>query len=166
MANLGFTVNAEDLPQDQGSFDPIPAGDYTVRVAEATLQQTKAGTGQYIKLRLDVIAPSHQGRVLFTNLNIQNANPKAEEIGRQQLGSIMRAINLPSIQDTDQLVGGVMNVKVTIKQDEQYGPSNEVKTFKAAPSAAASMPKPSQPAAQPQPQAAAPGTPPPWMNKG
>lgn len=166
MANLGFTVNAADLPQDQSGFDPIPAGDYTVRIAEAALQQTKAGTGQYIKLRLDVIAPSHQGRVLFANLNIQNANPKAEEIGRQQLGSIMRAINLPSIQDTDQLVGGVMNIKVTIKQDEQYGPSNEVKTFKSAQGTASSMPAPSQPASQPQPQAAAAGTPPPWMNKG
>lgn len=133
MAQLGYTIGQNDLPEDNGGdFQPIPAGEYTVRIAESEIKQTKAGTGEYIKLRLDVIGPSHEGRVLFTNLNIKNPSQKAEEIGRQQLGAVMRAINLPSISDTDQLVGGTLAVKVTVKQDEQYGPSNEVKSFKAA----------------------------------
>lgn len=168
MATLGFTVNAQDLPEDQGSFDPIPAGSYNVRIADASLEKTKAGDGQYIKLRLDVTGPSHEGRVLFTNLNIQNPNPKAEEIGKQQLGSIMRAINLPAVSDTDQLVGGVMTVKVTIKQDEKYGPGNEVKSFKALdgaspmPSAQPSGAVPAMQQPQSQPQAAQGGKPA-WM---
>lgn len=132
MAQLNETFNTNDLPEDQGgNFEPLPAGEYTVQVSESTLNDTKAGTGQYIKLRLDVTGPSHQGRVLFSNVNIRNPNPKAEEIGRQQLGSILRATGLASLTDTDQLVGGQMAVKVTVKNDPTYGPGNEVKAFKA-----------------------------------
>lgn len=132
MAQLGYTVSTNDLPQDGGGdFSPLPAGEYHTRIVETSINTTKSGTGQYIKLRLDVTGPSHEGRVIFTNLNIKNDNQKAEEIGRQQLGSVMRAIGLDSIQDTDQLVGGAMAVKVTIRKSEEYGDQNDVKSFKA-----------------------------------
>lgn len=155
MAQLGYTVNANELPEDNGgSFDPIPAGEYIVRITEAGVQQTQAGTGEYIKLRMDVTGPSHEGRVLFANLNIKNPSQKAEEIGRQQLGAVMRAINLTAINDTDQLIGGDLKVKVTIRKSEQYGDQNEVKSFKAVGGSAAPMPS------APAPAQAASGKPP------
>lgn len=156
MAQLGYTVTTNDLPQDSGGdYSPLPAGDYQVRIVETSINTTKSGTGQYIKLRLDVTGPSHEGRVLFTNLNIKNDNQKAEEIGRQQLGAVMRAIGLDSIQDTDQLVGGAMTVKVAIRKSEEYGDQNDVKAFKAI-----SGSKPPAPAASGQTEAAA--SKPPW----
>jgi hypothetical protein len=144
MAFLNEAFDVNELPQGTGSFEPLPAGWYTVTISEAELKSTKAGNGQYIKLRYDVTGPSHQGRVVFGNLNIKNPNPKAEEIGRQQLGDIMRAIGLAKVTDTDQLIGGNLSIKLDVKQDAQYGASNEVKGFKsvsgsAAP-VAASMP--------------------------
>lgn len=156
MANLGETFNANDLPESSGDFAPLPAGEYQVRIADASIQNTKAGTGQYIKLRLDVIGPTHSGRVLFSNLNIRNPNPKAEEIGRQQLGALMRACGLPSLTDTDQLVGGEVSVKVAVKEDEQYGSSNEVKAYKAIAGSAPPAPKAAAPAA---------ASAPPWARK-
>lgn len=131
MAFLGENFNANDMPQDSGGFDPVPAGEYSVKITEADVKTTKAGNGQYINCRLDVIGPSHQGRVIWAKLNIRNPNPKAEEIGRQQLGSIMRALGIGSLQDTDQLVGGEMLVKVSIREDEKWGAQNDVKSFKA-----------------------------------
>lgn len=132
MANLGFNVNVSDLPEDtEGSFYPLPAGEYSVTVSDATLHDTKSGTGTYIKMKLTITGPTHEGRVLFSNLNIKNDSQKAEEIGRQQLGSVMRAIGLPSLSDTDQLIGGQMVVKVSIRQSEQYGQQNEVKAYKS-----------------------------------
>ena len=160
MAQLGYTINQGDLPEGNGGdFSPLPAGDYTVRISEAEIKATKQGGGQYIKLRLDVTGPSHQGRVLFSNINIQNSSQKAEEIGRQQLGSIMRAINLPALQDTDQLIGGELSVKLAIRKSDEYGEQNEVKGYKAASSAASTMPTvgASKPAAQ-----APAGAKPPW----
>lgn len=160
MAFLNETFNAADLPQsEQGNFEPLPAGWYTVKIAGAELKTTKNGSGQYIAVRYDVLAPTHQGRVVFGNLNIRNQNPKAEEIGRQQLGDLMRAIGLASVQDTDQLIGGTLAIKLAIRAQEGYEPSNDVKAFKAVGGAA-----PATPAQTPQ-QQTPPSTSPPWARK-
>ena len=165
MAFLNEEFNVNELPQGNGNFEPLPAGWYTATISQSELKATKAGNGQYIKLRYDITGPSHQGRVVFGNLNIKNANPKAEEIGRQQLGDIMRAIGLAKVTDTDQLIGGQISIKLEVKQDEQYGASNEVKGFKslsgsAAPAAAVIPAK----AAAPAPAAPAKAAPP-WAKK-
>jgi hypothetical protein len=128
------------------------------------LKATKAGNGQYIKLRYDITGPSHQGRVVFGNLNIKNANPKAEEIGRQQLGDIMRAIGLAKVTDTDQLIGGQIAIKLEVKQDEQYGASNEVKGFKSVSGSVAPAASIPHGQSNPAPAASAKAAPP-WAKK-
>lgn len=159
MANLGFSVDVNDLPEDTGGdFAPIPAGQYNVRIADASIETTKSGTGQYIKLRLDVTGPTHEGRVLFSNLNIKNDSQKAEEIGRQQLGTIMRAINVPNMTDTDQLIGGNLSVKVAIRKSDEYGDQNDIKGYKAIEGSSAPMPTGN--ASAPAAQAPAAGKPP------
>jgi len=167
MTFLNEEFNVNELPQGTGgNFDPLPAGWYTVTITQAELNDTKAGNGQYIKLRYDITGPSHQGRVVFGNLNIKNANPKAEEIGRQQLGEVMRAIGLAKVTDTDQLIGGQIAIKLGVKEDAQYGASNEVKGFKsvsgsAAPAASAPPFVKQAKAAPAAPAKAAP----PWAKK-
>ena len=152
MSNLGYTINAADLPADESTVEPVPAGWYSATCTEAEVKDTKAGTGRYIKMRFDITGPTHQGRVVFTNINIQNPNPKAEEIGHQQLGQLMKAGGLTSLSDTDQLIGVQCQVKLSIRKSEEYGDQNEVKAYKALTGSPA-------PAAAP-PQAAASGKPP------
>lgn len=167
MAFLAEEFNVNDLPVGKtGNFEPLPAGWYTCTISQAELKDTKAGNGQYIKLRYDITGPTHQGRVVFGNLNIKNANSKAEEIGRQQLGDIMRAIGLAKVTDTDQLIGGQIGIKLEIKQDAQYGASNEVKGFKSVTGSAAPAATPFKPAASaPAAPAASSKTAPPWAKK-
>ena len=131
MAQLLETFSVDSLPTPTNNFEPLPAGWYTCVVNGAEIKNTKAGTGQYIAVRYDITGPTHQGRVVFGNLNIKNPNPKAEEIGRQQLGELMRAIGLTTVQDTDQLIGGQLSIKLDVRESEQYGPSNDVKGYKA-----------------------------------
>jgi len=131
MADLGATFSVDSLPQGQNDYTPIPAGWYTAKITDAELKSTKSGTGQYIKVRFDVMGPSHEGRVIFTNLNIRNSNPKAEEIAHQQLRELMIATGLNSVQNTDQLIGGMCSVKVAVRKSEEYGDQNEVKGYKA-----------------------------------
>lgn len=158
MAFLNETINVNDLPQsERDSFDPLPEGWYAVKVSGAELKNTKSGAGQYISVRYDVLGPTHQGRVVFGMLNIRNQNPKAEEIGRQQLGELMRAIGLTSVTDTDQLIGGTLSIKLVIRQQEGYEPSNDVKAYKAE---GGSMQAPQQQQAAP-----AASAPPPWARK-
>ena len=163
MAQLRETFSVDTLPQSDRSYDPLPAGWYDVEIAGAEIRTTKAGTGEYIAVRYDVTGPSHAGRVIFGNLNISNANPTAEKIGKQQLGELMLAIGLKNVSDTDQLIGHRCSIKLSIRKSEEYGDSNDVKGWKAvaggAPPAAAAAPSPA-----PAPQAPA-GNAPPWANR-
>ena len=163
MANLGETFEVSSLPQgNTGNFDPLPPGWYSATMSAAEIKNTKTGTGQYIALRYDITGPTHQGRVVFGNLNIRNQSPKAEEIGRQQLGDICRAIGLARVGDTDQLIGNSLMIKLDIEKSEQYGDKNQVKGFKpiagGAPPRAATA---AVPAATAAPVKAAP----PWAKR-
>lgn len=132
MAFLGETFSTDDLPQSERSYDLLPDGWYNVTITKAELGTTKAGTGQKIDIRYDITGPTQQGRVLFGALNIRNPSQKAEEIGRQQLGEIMRAVGLAKVQDTDELIGKSLCVKVKTKPAENgYEARNEVAGFRA-----------------------------------
>jgi hypothetical protein len=148
---LDQPINVNSLPESDRSYDPVPPGWYTARIHSAEVKDTKAGNGQYIKMRYDIVGPAHQGRVIFGNLNIRNPNAKAEQIGRQQLGEMMRAIGLAEIQDTDQLIGGTCEIKLDIQAaDGEYAARNEVRGWKhsgSAPAAPVSEKAAAKPAA-------------------
>lgn len=163
MAFLNETFNAADLPQSDRNYDALPPGWYNATIAAAELTPTKAGNGAYIKVRYDITGPTHQGRVVFANLNIRNANPEAERIGRQQLGELMRAIGLATVQDTDQLVGAPVCIKLKVREARDgYEASNDVSGFKAIAGGAPSIPAAPKPAAAAPPAPAATGARPPW----
>ena len=167
MARLDETFNTNDLPEDTGGgdFTPLPAGDYNVTIQDAEIKQTKSGTGQYINLKLHVDGPTHTGRLLFGVLNIKNDSSQAEQIGRGQLGSILRALQIESLEDTDQLIGGPLTVKVVVKPASgQYKEGNEIKSYKSAGDAPAPAPRAPAPA-KPAPAAAPAKAAPPWAKR-
>lgn len=130
MAFLGQTYNAEDLPQSQGNFDPIPDGWYSAAVESCELKDTSKG-GKMLSFCYNVTGPNFAGRKVWDNINIINKNPKAEEIGRSQMGDIMRAAGLGNVQDTDQFIGANIQIKVRTEKSEGYDPRNVVKGWKA-----------------------------------
>jgi hypothetical protein len=159
MAQFSESFDINSLPEQQNDFTPLPEGWYNAVINKAEIRDTKDKTGQYVAVRYDVTGPTHQGRVVFGNINIKNKSTAAEEIGRQALGSIMRAIGLSRVDDTDQLIGGALQIKVSIRTQEGYEPTNDVRGYKAI--EGASMPKVAAPApAQDEGKAA-----PPWAKK-
>ena len=158
MAFLNEAYDVNELPQGNGNFDPLPPGWYHANITGAELKSTKAGNGQYIAVRYDITGPTHQGRVVFGNLNIRNQNIKAEEIGRAQLGELIRSIGVATLKDTDQLLGKSVQIKLDISQQGGYEPRNEVRAFKAI--GVANMPMTQMPAVQQAPQASASAAPP------
>lgn len=133
-----LTLALQEIDLEGQQILPIPAGWYTVKISEASIRTTRAGTGQYIAIRFDIVGPTHQGRVLFGNLNISNPSEIAERIGHEQLKKITEAIGVTRLVDTDQLLGGVVDVKVGISTSEEYGDRNETKDFRPAPRPATS----------------------------
>jgi hypothetical protein len=135
MAAINFNVN--ELPDGQ-DFSPVPAGDYNATIDEVTVHTTKAGDGQYFKLKLKL----DNNRVIFGNLNIRNPSATAEAIGLGQLKTILQALKMQTLTDTDQLIGGRVNVTVAIKPASgEYQASNEVKSYRAEKAVTAEAPK-------------------------
>jgi hypothetical protein len=162
MAFLDEEFTLDTLPVgNTGNFEPLPEGWYNATITNAPLLPTKAGDGKLIAVKYTITGPSHQGRVVFGNLNIKNPSKKAEEIGRQQLGEIMRAIGLAKVADTDQLIGGNLTIKLIVKTGEYAG--NEIKAYRAL---SGSAPAPVAPFKPLGPSAAAPAkAAPPWAKK-
>ena len=164
MAFLDEEFTLDTLPVGTSNFEPLPAGWYTAAITGAEIKATKAGDGKYIACKYTIIGPSHQGRVIFGNLNIKNASTKAEEIGRQQLGEIMRAIGLAKVSDTDQLIGGNLGIKLIVKTGEYAG--NEVKGYRAIGGVAPAAVAPFKPMGAAAGAPAAPAkSAPPWAKK-
>lgn len=132
MARLTETLNVNELPENTQSYDLVPPGDYIAEIKNAELKNTANGTGEYIKLRLDITGPTQAGRVVFTNLNIRNANQVAQNIARQQIHTIISSNGIAELEDTDQLIGCVVGIKVKIREARDgYEAQNEIKAFKA-----------------------------------
>lgn len=164
MAFFDEEFKIDDLPDDNmGSFEPLPAGWYTASISEAEGKNTKAGTGKYLKIRFDIIGPTHQGRAVFTNINTRNPNPDAQRIGLSQLKSLMASIGIGSLKQEEQLIGATCEIKLAVKNDPTYGPGNEVKGYKAINGSRPPAPAPTQPAsAPPAPSGTAA---PPWASR-
>ena len=129
MAFLGTTIRADELPGiNRRRLSANPSRRVHCQYCGGGSTPTKDGTGRYINLKSTVIAPTHQGRVLFSKLNIRNQSAKAEEIGLQQLGAVMRApfAHHRRQRPTD---CGTLIARVDIRTSEQYGAQNEVKAL-------------------------------------
>ena len=165
MAYLGKTYNQEDLPQDD-SYDLIPSGWYEATIKEADIKDSKSG-GKYINIQFGITGPHHQGRVVFDLINFINKNAQTVEIAKKQLGSLIRALALARVQDTDELVGGRCSIRIGTSKPSGDFPEerNEVKGYRAIEGA--------KPAFQPPKQIGVPmdantGTAksaPPWLRK-
>jgi hypothetical protein len=127
MAQLDQTYETEALPKS--SFDPIPAKRYSSVIHSASVENTK-NNGQMLKLRFDITGPDHQGRVVFGTVTLKNANPKAVEIGKQQLGDLLRATGIPRLTDSDQLIGCPCDIQVGIEKSEEYGDRNKINGYR------------------------------------
>lgn len=165
MAKLDAPINEADAPKSDRNFDPLPAGWYRATITGAELKDTKNSTkaapANYIKTEYTIVGPTHQGRKVFGNFNMKNPNPEAERIGRQQLGECQRAIGLPRIEDTDQLIGKTCDIKLSVKPAQgDYDASNDVKAWKAP--EGGSLPGPTPSTTPNKGNAGSGGSKPPW----
>lgn len=141
MAIINF--NAATVEPDAGRGDPIAEGWYNLMVDESEVLPTNnnATTGNaYLKLRFTVLDGTNKGRKIFSNFNIKNDNPTAQEIAYKQLSAVAHAVGVLMVQDSQQLHGIPLKGRVKIKkgglknaqepQGEKYDDSNEITMYK------------------------------------
>ena len=143
MSKLGMSVAGDVNAGQDNDFSPIPDGWYPIKIVDAQVKDTRAGTGKYISVRMDVTGPNYTGRVLWANYNFMNPSEAAQKIGRAELARLAGACGIDNLEDTDQLIGMQCEVQTKIKRSEEYGDKNEIKgaregAVKNVPRAAAS----------------------------
>lgn len=132
MAQLNGTFDASGV-DTSNNFDALPAGEYQVIITQSEFKMTKNGSGSYLELRQEVQDGQFRGRLLFDRLNLDNSNQKAVEIAQKQLAQICHAIGVMQVSDSEQLHNRPMVAIVKVRNDPQYGTSNEVKGYKPLP---------------------------------
>lgn len=101
MAKVHFDISTYEAPKSD--YDPLPKGEYMAIVTESQMKITKAGTGEYLALSMQIIEGKHSGRKIWENLNLHNPNEVAETIARANLKAISEACGFAELDDTDQL---------------------------------------------------------------
>jgi hypothetical protein len=128
----------EDYEGDD-SFEPVPAGWYQAMIVDSEEKETKAGTGSYLQLTLEIVGPTHAGRKLWDRLNLNNPNSTAVEIAQRTLAGICRAVGVHAPKQSEDLHDKLLCVRV--KHREYQGETREeVSGYK--PVKGASSPKP------------------------
>lgn len=113
MASLAGYYSQDDKPAE---FDTLPAGDYVAAIVDSEMKPTQAGTGEYLKLKWQILEGQYANRVLFENLNLQNPNAKAVEIARGQLAAIRKATGVMSPNESSELHNIPVLLKVGCKK--------------------------------------------------
>lgn len=142
MASLNGFNAAEVEPT--ATREPLPDGTYLAAIVESQMKPTKAGTGEYLELVLEVLDGPHKGRRVWERLNLRNPNETAVDIAKRTLSAICRAVGVLTPKDSSDLHDRPMTI--TVGHEEREGNvSNKVKGYRAAATAPAAR-APAKPA--------------------
>lgn len=119
--------------EKMGDFTPIPSGEYESVVKKTEQKRTKDGKGSYISFQFEIINHKEFAkRIIFTNLNIENDNATTVEIAEKELATIAEAVGKPNFDDTEQLHGIPLLIKVVKKPSTaNASEKNEIKFYSA-----------------------------------
>ena len=117
MATINFNANNYDFSQeDRPAYEPLPEGYYNVIAIESEIRETKAGTGNYLQFKFEVIDGQYKGRYIWDRFNLRNPNPKAVEIAQENLARFCQSAGLKSISDSFELHHRPVKVKVSHRE--------------------------------------------------
>lgn len=116
-----FDMRSVEAPK-KGSYEPIPEGDYPLLITDAEVKDTKAGTGQYLNVTMEITAGDFKGRKLWHLFNIANPNPEAVRIAKEQMKAMMLASGLPEdkcvVKDVGDFCGMSFMARVKVDGDK------------------------------------------------
>jgi len=115
---------------EPNSFDVLPAGEYDAVIVSSTVEATSKGDGKFLKLELQILNGEFQNRKTWDRLNLWNPSAKAVEIAKGTLSAICRAVGVLTPQDSSDLHGKPLRIRLVVKKSDEYGEQNEVKAYK------------------------------------
>lgn len=94
---------------EKPTFQPLDAGDYLVRLNRFNEKTTKNGAGKIISAGFEVVSGESKGRLIFHNFLVEHTNPKAQEIGNNQLDDYLKAVGAGGLE-------GINNDRTLLEQ--------------------------------------------------
>ena len=150
MANLGNTFDPAEIPENERSFDVLPAGTYEAQVIESEVKDTKAGDGKMLNVTWEITAGPFERRKVWDRINIQNPSAQAQGIGQRRLADMCEAMGTGAIKDSEELHFKPCLVVLGIEKDKsgEYPDKNRVTRVKPLGGGASSIRPTHTPAAR------------------
>ena len=109
MASLGTRIEVtEEGTEQRPQYENLPNGNYLLQMETADVVEKNQGAADHsvvVKSTFEVLEPEEfKGRKLFGNYNLKNKSEIAQKIGNEQFQCLLRAIEVPSADDTDELL--------------------------------------------------------------
>jgi hypothetical protein len=132
MASLEGEYDPDAAPA--GNTDPFPEGEYEMELTESDVVPTKAGNGKLLKYTARVVSGDFESRLVWGQINLQNTNPQAQEIGQREFSALRHAVGVLAPNDTQDLHFRAFKAKVVVEpaktvNGKDYGPRNSIKRF-------------------------------------
>ena len=133
MSDLGGTFDS-DTVDPAAPIVPLPVGWYAMRIKASEIKVSKQNEkNRYLQCDLEIdenYHPELKGRMCWARLNLWNSNTQASDIAQRELSAICRAVGVPKVQDSEQLHGRTMAVRIAYRPaKDNFGEGNEVKGF-------------------------------------
>lgn len=130
MAALPSVFQAADHEKMSGSFEPIPAGWYIGQITKSEIKENSKKTGSFLSLEFTIVEGEYAKRKVFANLNLVNPSQVAVEIAQKELATICEACGIDAIEDSDELHGIPIGIKLKIKVASGDWPArNEITNY-------------------------------------
>lgn len=145
MAMIKF--GKDEVSENTNDFALLPAAKYTAQICNHEWKATKAG-GHLLALTLEITGPSHEGRKVFDNLNIDCTSEDAQKIALRSYKAICLACKAEGYYDgifeIDEATFGeyfealpenlygqniAINVGVEKSKDAAYSDKNKIKQY-------------------------------------
>jgi hypothetical protein len=120
---------AFDTPNEKGSSEPIPVGNYVASIFDASVGALKSGKGQGVKLTWEVEGGEYNGRRIFDLVIISHENADTMRIGRGKFKDIATAAGISdAITGLSVICHKPCWVSVKIEEDKtgEYPPKNRI----------------------------------------
>jgi hypothetical protein len=169
MANLGFTFDPNEVPEDEhGGFDLIPGGTTATMAIVKTEVTHKDADGNKLDpdqadfavssrmaYEAKILDGKYQGRPVWGGMNFRHPNQQAQQIGQQEMACAFTVTGNPPSDDSEVLHDIPFSGFVKIAKNKRTGEErNEINWRRCKPVPAA--PAPQRQAAQTQQRQPAP----------
>lgn len=126
MAMLPNVFNASEVSK---GFDPIPENWYEAQITKSELKESKTG-GKFLALTFKVINGDFAGRLVFTNLNLVHKDTAVVNRAQADLARICEACDLETIEDSTELHGIPIGIRVVITPgDAKWPDRNDIRGY-------------------------------------